>query len=109
MKVKRLSNAPVAEVIILVQSLMLAALGMAAWGATDTIMGCLAVLRNSENMVAFATEDAIVTDTGTISTGAAQAVINNFEIVCLSVMSIGTVVAIASLVRLAKKGGLLRG
>ena len=109
MKVKRLSNVAVGEAIILVQSLLLMALGMAAWGASDTIMGCLDVLRNGENMVAFATEDAIVTDTGTISTGAAQAVINNFEIVCLSVMSIGTVVAIASLVRLAKKGGFRRG
>ena len=103
MKVKRLSNEQNGELIILLQSTLLLAFGLAAWGASDTIIGCLNVLRDSNNMVAFATEDAIITESGTISTTQAQTVINNFELICLSAMSIGIAVSAASLVRLVKK------
>lgn len=67
------------------------------------------VLKDPKVMVAFVDNDRIVTEQGNIETSTAEATIDNFELVCLSTITIGAAVAVASLVRLRRKGGFRNG
>lgn len=89
--------------------MLLLAFGLAAWAASDTLVACMGVLKDPEVMVAFVDQDRIVTEAGSIGTVAAETTIDNFELVCLSTITIGAAVAVASLVRLRKKGGFRNG
>lgn len=109
MKVKKELKTSASEVIILTQSMLLLAFGLAAWSASDTLLACMNVFKDPKVMVAFVDNDRIITEAGDIGTTTAEATINNFELICLSTITIASLIAVASLVRLAKKGGFRNG
>lgn len=93
----------VSETIISVQSVFLLLFGIAGMMATSTIVAGFKAMRDLESAVTLITDNAVVTDKEVISVERVEGIINNFELVCLTSLTIGTVVAVATVVRLILK------
>jgi hypothetical protein len=92
-----------AESIILTQSVFLMAFGMAGFMAASTVVAGFKAITNANSAVALITDGAIVTESETVSLDQAKRIILNFELVCTSALAIGSVVLLASLVRMLIK------
>jgi protein-S-isoprenylcysteine O-methyltransferase Ste14 len=104
MRPKRPKNGnQVVELIIFMQSTLLVCFGLAAFNASSTIMSGIRAISDVNSMAAFVTDKGLQTETETISTDTALKIINNFELVCLISVSIGTIVMFATLVRIIRK------
>jgi hypothetical protein len=92
-----------AESIIITQSVFLMAFGMAGFMAASTVVSGFKAITNANSAVALITEGAIVTESEAVSLDQAKRIISNFELVCTSALAIGSVVLLASLVRMLIK------
>jgi hypothetical protein len=91
------------EAIIQIQSLMLVLLSMAGLIASDTIIACFNALTNASSAAYIITDNAVVTETQTISIEQCQSIVNNFEFVSYCVFTIGLIIFISSTIRILKK------
>lgn len=91
----------VVESIILMQSVFLMAFGLAGFMASSTVVAGMKALTNANSAAAIITNGALVTENESIGIGEAERIVANFEIVCTSALAIGSVIIVASLVRLA--------
>jgi hypothetical protein len=98
-----------AESIILTQSVFLMAFGMAGFMAASTVVAGFKAITNANSAVAIITDGAIVTESETVSLDQAKRIISNFELVCTSALAIGSVVLLASLVRMLIKARQANG
>lgn len=83
------------------QSLFLMAFGLAGFMASSTVVAGMKAMTDANSAVAIITNGALVTDKESIGVEQASRIVSNFEIVCTSALAIGTVVVVASLIRLA--------
>lgn len=90
------------EAIIILQSLLFFAFGLAAWSASSVIVSGLDVMTSVDNMVTFRTEDMLITDKGNINTSTAKGIVSNFELICFSSMAISSVILLATIYRIKK-------
>jgi hypothetical protein len=79
------------------------AFGMAGFMAASTVVAGFKAITNANSAVALITDGAIVTESETVSLDQAKRIILNFELVCTSALAIGSVVLLASLVRMLIK------
>ena len=93
----------VSETIISIQSVFLLLFGIAGLMATSTIVAGFNAMRDLDSAVALITDGAVVTDKTTVSVERVEGIINNFQLVCLTSLTIGTVVALATVARLIIK------
>ena len=93
----------VSETIISIQSVFLLLFGIAGMMATGTVVAGFKAMRDLDSAVALITDGAIVTDKTTVSVERVEGIINNFQLVCLTSLTIGTVVAVATVARLIIK------
>ena len=93
----------VSEAIISIQSVFLLLFGIAGLMATGTIVAGFNAMRDLNSAVTLITDGAIVTDKTTVSVERVEGIINNFQLVCLTSLTIGTVVAVATVARLIIK------
>lgn len=105
---KKLQKGPppkqsVSEAIISIQSVFLLLFGIAGMMATGTIVAGFKAMRDLDSAVTLITDGAIVTDKTTVSVERVEGIINNFQLVCLTSLTIGTVVAVATAARLIIK------
>ena len=77
--------------------------GIAGLMATGTIVAGFNAMRDLNSAVTLITDGAIVTDKTTVSVERVEGIINNFQLVCLTSLTIGTVVAVATVARLIIK------
>ena len=96
-------NESVNETIIQIQSIMLMTLSLASMTASNTIIACFNALTNANSAAYIITDNAVVTETQTISIEDAQRIVNNFEFVSYCVFGIGVIIFISSTIRLIKK------
>ena len=87
------------------QSIFLMAFGLAGYMASSTVVAGMKAMTDASSAVAIITDGALVTDKESISVQEAQRIVSNFDVVCTSALSIGGVVVIASLIRLALRKG----
>jgi hypothetical protein len=99
-------NLNVVETIIFLQSILLLCFGLAGTMASSTVTAGFKAMTNANSAVMFITDSKVVTETEEISTEQAEAIINNFQIVCTTSLTLGIVILAASTVRLAKKSRL---
>lgn len=92
-----------AESIILTQSVFLMVFGMAGFMAASTVVAGFKAITNANSAVALITNGAIVTEHESVSIDQAKRIISNFELVCTSALTIGSVVLLASLLRILLK------
>jgi hypothetical protein len=93
----------VSETIISVQSVFLLLFGVAGMMATSTIVAGFRAMRDLESAVTLITDNAVVTDKEVVSVERVEGIINNFQLVCLTSLTIGSVVVLATVVRLVIK------
>lgn len=93
----------VSETIISIQSVFLLLFGIAGMMATGTIVAGFKAMRDLDSAVTLITDGAVVTDKTTVSVERVEGIINNFQLVCLTSLTIGTVVAAATIARLIIK------
>jgi hypothetical protein len=93
----------VSETIISIQSVFLLLFGIAGMMATGTIVAGFKAMRDLDSAVTLITDGAVVTDKTTVSVERVEGIINNFQLVCLTSLTIGTVVAVATVARLIIK------
>lgn len=93
----------VSEVIILIQSVFLLLFGVAGMMATETIVAGFKAMRDLDSAALFITDGSIVTDKTTVSVERVESIINNFQLVCLTSLTIGAVVVVATAARLIIK------
>lgn len=83
------------------QSVFLMAFGLAGYMASSTVIAGMKAITDANSSVALVTGGSLVTDKKTIEISEASRIVSNFEIVCTSALAIGTVVIVASVIRLA--------
>lgn len=93
----------VSETIISIQSVFLLLFGIAGLMATSTIVAGFNAMRDLDSAAALITDGAIATGKTTVSVERVEGIINNFQLVCLTSLTIGTVVAVATVARLIIK------
>ena len=71
--------------------------------ATSTIVAGFNAMRDLDSAAALITDGAIATGKTTVSVERVEGIINNFQLVCLTSLTIGTVVAVATVARLIIK------
>jgi hypothetical protein len=71
--------------------------------ATGTIVAGFKAMRDLDSAVTLITDGSVVTDKTTISVERVEGIINNFQLVCLTSLTIGIVVSAATVVRLILK------
>lgn len=103
MEPKQRSQSGVVETIIILQSILLLCFGLAGFTSSATIVAGFRAMTNPVSHAYFVTDGKVMTEFEEIGTDGAEAVINNFQLVCVTSLTIGAVVLAASLVRLAKK------
>lgn len=91
------------EVIITVQSAILALMGLAGMMAVGPVNAGFRALRDKESMVAIITDDGITSDKVQVDLSQVQNIVRNYEFVCLLAMCIGGLVFIASVGRIYLK------
>ena len=97
------SNVSPSEIIIAVQSAILALMGLAGMMAVGPVNAGFKALRDKESMVAIITDDGITSDKVQVDLSQVQAIVRNYEFVCLLAMCIGGMVFTVSLVRIYLK------
>jgi len=93
----------VSEVIILLQSSLLMLLAVAGMASTDAVTRGFNALTNADSCAYIITDGAIVTETENISVERVQAIIQNYELINTSILAIGIIIFVATLIRLIKK------
>ena len=91
------------EAIIQIQSLMLVLLSFAGLTASNTIIACFNALTNASSAAYIITDNAVVTETESLSVDKCQSIVNNFEFVSYCVFTIGLIIFISSTIRIIKK------
>jgi hypothetical protein len=91
------------EAIIFAQSIFLTAVGVSGFIASSSVVAGMKALTNKDSMVAFITDDSLITDAGTVTTDSALAVANNFEFICVISLTIGIVIGTANLFRVLSR------
>ena len=97
------SNVSPSEVIIVVQSAILALMGLAGMMAVGPVNAGFRALRDKESMVAIITDDGITSDKTQVDLSQVQSIVRNYEFVCLLAMCIGGMVFVVSLIRIYLK------
>lgn len=103
MKSTQPSSVGPSEIIIAVQSAILALMGLAGMMAVGPVNAGFRALRDKESMVAIITDDGITSDKVQVDLSQVQAIVRNYEFVCLLAMCIGGLVFLASLGRIYLK------
>lgn len=103
MESRQPTSVSVAETAIIIQSFLLLCFGLAGWTASSTVTAGFEAMTDKESHAYFIDNGRVLTDKVTISTDEAQGVIDNFQLVCVTSLTIGATVLLASLVRLAKR------
>lgn len=80
-------------------STLLVLFGLAGTMASSTLTAAMAAFTNDSNAVAFITDNAVITDSGSISVQEAEVIVKNFQFVCYVAMLAGAAIAIASVIR----------
>ena len=83
------------------QSMFLMAFGLAGYMASSTVVAGMQALTDANSAVALITDGGLVTESKNISVEEASRIVSNFEIVCTSALAIGSVIIVASVIRLA--------
>lgn len=96
----------VSEVIIATQSFFLLAFGLAGVMATSYVVAGFNALRDVNSAVAIVTDAGIQTETQTVSVEAVRGIINNFQLVGISVSVFGSIVFAATCIRLYNRNKL---
>lgn len=100
------SNGSVSETIIATQSLFLLAFGLAGVMATSYVVAGFNALRDVNSAVAIVTDTGIQTEAGTVSVETVRGIINNFQLVGISVSVFGSIVFVATCIRLYNRSKL---
>jgi hypothetical protein len=100
------SNGSVSETIIATQSFFLLAFGLAGVMATSYVVAGFNALRDVNSAVAIVTDAGIQTETETVSVEAVRGIINNFQLVGISVSAFGSIVFAATCIRLYNRNKL---
>ena len=93
------------EVIIQTQSILLMTLSIASMTASDTIIACFNALTNASSAAYIITDNAVITETQSISIDKCQRIVSNFEFISYCVFAIGAIIFVSSIIRLFKKHG----
>jgi hypothetical protein len=91
------------EQIIVIQSLMLLAFGLAGYMSSSAIIDSFNAIRDPNSMVAIATDNALLTDTTTVDLTTAEAIVRNFRFICLITLTVASVLAVTNGLRLLAK------
>ena len=102
-KAKSQSVRNASEAIVLLQSLLMAALALAGFLAASTITACFNAVQNANSAAVLITDGKIVTENETVSVERATGIINNYTLVCVSGGIIAVTILAANLYRLWKK------
>ena len=100
------TNGSVSETIIATQSVFLFAFGLAGVMATSYVVAGFNALRDVNSAVAIVTDSGITTENGTVSVEAVRGIINNFQLVGISISSFGAIVFTATCIRLYNRNKL---
>ena len=93
----------ISEAIIAIQSVLMMLLAIAGIASTNAVTRGFNALTNAQSAAYIITDGAIVTETETISTDRVQAIIQNFELINVSILAIGLIIFISTIIRLIKK------
>jgi hypothetical protein len=93
----------ITEVIIATQSVLMMALAIAGLLSTDAVTSAFKALTNAQSAMYIITDNAIVTETENISTERVQSIIQNYELINVSILAIGSIIFISTIIRLIKK------
>jgi hypothetical protein len=96
----------VSEVIIATQSFFLLAFGAAGVMATSYVVAGFNALRDVNSAVAIVTDAGIQTETQTVSVEAVRGIINNFQLVGISISVFGGIVFTATCLRIYNRNKL---
>ena len=88
------------EIIIAVQSAILGLMGLAGMMAVGPVNAGFKALRDKESMVAIITDNGLTTDKVQVDLSQVQAIVSNYEFVCIVAMCIGGLVFGASVARI---------
>jgi hypothetical protein len=91
------------EQIIGFQSLILIAVALSGWLATDSIIASFEAIRDPSSFAAIATDKGLSTDRVEIDLTYTEAIVNNFRFICLTAIAIASIIGFANLIRLLKK------
>jgi len=83
------------------QSVFLMAFGLAGYMASSTVVAGMKALTDANSAVALISDGGLMTESKNISVAEASRIVSNFEIVCTSALAIGSVIIVASVIRLA--------
>ena len=83
------------------QSTFLMAFGLAGYMASSTVVAGMQAITDANSSVALITGGSLVTENKNIGVEEASRIVSNFEIVCTSALAIGSVIIVASVIRLA--------
>jgi hypothetical protein len=91
------------EQIILTQSVIIVAFGLSCYMASKAINDAWFAINDASSMVAIATDSALVTDKAEIDLAFTKSVINNFEYICLTTLSVGLAIGAVTVLRIIKQ------
>ena len=78
-------------------------LAIAGMTSTDAVIKGFNALTNAKSAMYIITDNAIVTETESISTERVQSIIQNYELINGCVLTIGAIIFVATLIRIFKK------
>lgn len=78
-------------------------LAMAGMASTDAVTRGFNALTNAQSCAYIITDGAIVTETENISIDRVREIIQNYELINASILAIGSIIFVATLIRLIKK------
>ena len=99
---KKLAKKLGSEQIIITQSVVIIAFGLASYMASKAINDAWFAINDASSMVAIATDSSIVTDRTEIDLAFTKSVINNFEYICLITLSVGLLIGATTILRIIK-------
>lgn len=91
------------EQLVLTQSIVMFAFGLACWTAADSINKAWDAINDTDSMVAIATDGALVTDKTQVDLTTTKAIVTNFEYICVTVITISVLLSVVTLLRLLRK------
>ena len=100
---KKLARKTGSEQIIITQSVIIIAFSLSCYVASNAINDAWFAINDASSMVAIATDSALVTDKAEIDLAFTKSLINNFEFICLTTLSVGLLIGAVTVLRIIKQ------
>lgn len=91
------------EQIIGIQSVILIAVAVSGYMATDSIIDSFNAIKDPNSYMAIRTSSGLVTDNVEIDLTYTEAIVNNFKFICLTTIAIAATIGAANLIRILKR------